>query len=28
VLRYLTERPADARWLTGEERAWLARDRR
>ena len=26
VLRYLTERPADARWLTDEERAWLARE--
>jgi len=26
VLRYLTERPADARWLTDKERAWLARE--
>jgi ACS family tartrate transporter-like MFS transporter len=26
VLRYLTERPADATWLTGEERDWLRRE--
>lgn len=26
VLTYMTERPADARWLTAEERAWLTRE--
>jgi MFS transporter, ACS family, tartrate transporter len=26
VLRYLTERPEDAAWLTPEERAWLTRE--
>ena len=26
VLRYLTERPADATWLTKEEREWLGRE--
>jgi ACS family tartrate transporter-like MFS transporter len=26
VLFYMTERPADAKWLTAEERDWLARE--
>lgn len=26
VLWYMTERPADAKWLTAEERGWLARE--
>lgn len=26
VLIYMTERPADAKWLTADERAWLARE--
>ena len=26
VLIYLTERPSDAKWLTADERAWLARE--